>query len=275
MEFKSWVNDNITEANWKNWFGGFGKKAGRALGFAQPQVTPQKKTVGFSAKYLRGIAEQAQGYINLIDEFARRIRNQTRNPQSQQYIAQSFWQVVGPHYKRLKEWIEWANNMVTQVPQREWSEDLFEGIKVGYKNFENMAKTMQDIVLSMGKWVRGLGAVDELRPYMQRIQNAYDNNVVANSEGLAIAFQSMSNKVKELMGLHGMQYQQNSRPAQSPDLGGYGAKLAGQMQRDQQAAQAAKAAGQGVSALQRNQQSSVNMVPYGRPDPRMSMLNRG
>jgi hypothetical protein len=251
------------------------KQAARSMGQWGPQgrQAAVDTRIKFNRQLLIHLMSSVDNYLGLLDQFANRVSQQTRNPQSQQYITSSYANQVGPYANKLRQWVSWAKDLVNQLPTREWEEDdevILEAIKVGYKNFENAMKAMQDVTSAMRNWVGNLANVPELKAHMDRIQSVFDRKVVEKSWPLVQSFRSMGDKVKELMTKHGMQYNDlgdRARPSQvnAPygDDGDYGGKLAGQMQRDQSRAQAAKDSGMGVSMLSRGQPGSVPLSPVG------------
>jgi hypothetical protein len=250
------------------------RQAAKAMGQWGPQGRQAVDTrVKFNRQLLIQLMSSVDNHLSLLDQFANRVSQQTRNPQSQEYITSSYQKQVGPYANKLRHWVGWAKDLINQLPTREWGEDeelILEAIKVGYKNFENAMKAIQDVTSAMRNWVGNLAKVPELKSNMDRIQSVFDRKVADKSLPLVQSFRSMGEKVKELMNKRGMQYDDLSGrpgPAQvnAPygDEGDYGSKLAGQMQRDQSRAQAAKDAGMGVSMLSRGQQSSVPLSPVG------------
>jgi methyl-accepting chemotaxis protein len=198
--------------------------------------------VKFGPRFLQQIAANIQSFLNTIEEFAERIRNHTTNPQSKQQIAQSYTQLVMPAYQKLQSWIDWANQ-TAQIPQRE--SVVSEAIKISYKNFDNIVGSMKEMVSVMRKWVDNLHSVPDLKPYVDSINKAFYNNVLAKSGELTQSMVAISNKVKELMTARGKQYQE-------PQIG--------------------KARPYGAQQMQRQQQTGYG-VPVGKPA--RSMLSRG
>lgn len=257
-------------------------QAARAMGQWGPQGRQAVDTrVKFNRQLLIQLMTSVDNYLGLLDQFANRVSQQTRNPQSQEYITSSYQRQVVPYANKLRQFVGWAKNLINELPTREWEEDdelMLEAIKVGYKNFENAMKAMQDVTSAMRNWVGNLANVPELKPSMNRIQSVFDRKVVEKSWPLVQSFRSMGDKVKELMTKHGMQYDDLSgRPklgqVNTPYGGDHGAKLAGQMQRDQARAQAAKDAGMGVSMLSRGQPGSVPLSSVGK-QPNSGMFDR-
>lgn len=215
--FNEWVNAKDLNESPLDW----AKKAGRALGNwwqsppamvqqANPQQqapVQQKRTVGFSAADLNNVRVAMVDYLGIISRYMTFVQKQLgSNPRLLQSASNAFEKgPAGAAYNQLRQWINWIKETTAQVGTQ--NEAVFlEGIKINYKNFEQMKYAMQKMSSSMRNWVAQVAK--SLPPEQaQALQSNYDQYVVVKQGALAKQLLWLDRKLQKLMARNNIPYQ--------------------------------------------------------------------
>ena len=226
-------NEYVEKRDLNEGLWGYARKAGRYLGNVansmvgsnikvrpgqNVEAQPQKQKVGFNASDILKVKESMRDYVGLLSRFIRYVINQVnaREPHSGTSIRYAYDQSgVQAAYTELQKWYKWIDERAkeAQMQKSEWV--IEEGIRVNYKNFEQMQKAMQQMVATMRQWV---GQFPKLMKsdLVKDLKSIYDQNVVLKQGDLARNFLWLNQKVQELMQSRGVNYQGVETGASQP-----------------------------------------------------------
>jgi uncharacterized protein YukE len=180
---------------------------------AQAQLQ-QPERVKFKAEDLLKIKAAVSDYLGLLKSFYSQVNQalgkKERGPEAIQFASNVFNQYVKPKYDTLKSWNKWIDEMISWLPKRESIEEndelITEAIKVNYKNFEQMAGSIKALTQAMAGWLDALG--QKTGPhFMNWAKKAFVQTVAAKQHHIDGAFKELTDKIKQLMDIHGRDYQ--------------------------------------------------------------------